>query len=368
MARPREGDRVLPRPYRDGNGWRVVKIEGGVRTSVFCATEEDAKGAIRLARKRIAAEGEKSIEAVIKLYLAHLAERGLKPISVTTIRNLLYAFFPERDAPLRQLSPGWAAACYRELAARGVSVDYHRNALGVTRSFLAWCVKAGRLPANPLAKVEGVGRRSYGKPQLRIDEARLWLSQAKKRADEGFAGAVAAMVTLLMGLRCLEVVSRCVRDLDDGGRVLWVEGKTKNGKRRLRVPETLQPYLRALAEGRPGEAPLFVGYEGTAADRQWPRWWVKRICREADVAVVGAHSMRGLFATLAEEEGIASGAVARSLGHGSDAVTHAHYTKPEAVEGAKQRRALEVLEGGLAPERNSLNRSGLKAGRKKASS
>jgi hypothetical protein len=59
--------------------------------------------------------------------------------------------------------------------------------------------------------------------------------------------------------------------------------------------------------------------------------------------VVGAQSMRGLHATLAVKAGITSHAVASALGHTSFSTTARSYAKPEAVEGAKQRRAMAVL-------------------------
>lgn len=47
-------------------------------------------------------------------------------------------------------------------------------------------------------------------------------------------------MTLTMGLRASEIVSRRVRDLDDGGRMLWVEDtKTVAGNRTVAVPEEL---------------------------------------------------------------------------------------------------------------------------------
>ena len=75
---------------------------------------------------------------------------------------------------------------------------------------------------------------------------------ANALAEQGDAGALGAMVTLLLGLRAGEVVSRIVRDLDNGGRLLWIpSSKTEAGRRTLEVPEVLQPHLQALAEGLP---------------------------------------------------------------------------------------------------------------------
>ena len=206
-------------------------------------------------------------------------------------------------------------------------------------------MKKGWLTANPLEDVEGVGKRSHGKEQLRIDEARKWLAKAVELAEAGEDGAVAAMMTLLLGIRCSEVVSRVVRDLDDEGRLLWIpDSKTAKGRRTLMVPDELRPYLQELAEGKQPQD-LLLGYH----DRGWPRAWVQRICEEAGVPVVTAHGNRGLHGTLSIEAGITPRAVADALGHESFQQTTARsYVQPEAMGQAKQKRALTVLQGGKA--------------------
>lgn len=117
---------------------------------------------------------------------------------------------------------------------------------------------------------------------------RRWLTP---RHAPGHDGAVAAMMTLLMGMRCIEVVSRIVRDIDDDGTLPWIsDSKTEKGKRTLRIPEPLRPYLRDLAEGRPAGELLFGLH-----DRGWPRHWAQRICEEAGVPRVTAHGQRRAF-------------------------------------------------------------------------
>jgi len=153
--------------------------------------------------------------------------------------------------------------------------------LAEAKSFLGWCVGKRWIARNPLDEVAGVGKRRHGKAQLRIDEARRWQAKALKFADQGEAGAVAAMMSLVMGMRASEIVSRVVRDLDDEGRLLWIpETKTEAGKRTLPVPEFLQPYLRQIAKGK-GPADLLFGRHwgiglgsgcNASARRQRCRW------------------------------------------------------------------------------------------------
>ena len=138
-------------------------------------------------------------------------------------------------------------------------------------------------------------------------------------------------------------MSRVVRDLDDNGTLLWIPtSKTEAGRRNLRIPPLLQPYLGELAKGKLPEALLF----GTHW-RDWIRKSVARICEAAGVPKVTAHSMRGLHSTLAVEHGMSAHVVAASLGHESSRTTVQSYIRPEAVAGAQQRRVLSVLKGGL---------------------
>jgi integrase len=186
-----------------------------------------------------------------------------------------------------------------------------------------------------------IGKVRHGKEQLRIDEARRWMVEAQRQADAGNAGAVAAMMALVMGMRASEIVSRVVRDLDDGGALLWIpDSKTLAGRRKLQVPEFLQPHLVKLARGLESQAALLGEHW-----RDWPRKWVQKICKAAGVPKVTAHGMRGLHGTLAVERGITAHAVASALGHESFKTTAESYAKREAVAGAQQTRALAVLAG-----------------------
>jgi integrase len=128
--------------------------------------------------------------------------------------------------------------------------------------------------------------------------------------------------------------------VDDDGRLLWIpDSKTEAGKRTLEVPSVLRPHLRALAKGKDAQALLFGRHW-----RDWVRKWVARICRAALVPEVSAHGMRGLHATLAMDAGVTGHVVAASLGHESVTTTKTSYARPEAVAGARQRKAVGALE------------------------
>jgi integrase len=291
----------------------------------------------------------------LEAYGKHLTERGLKPRPITDRLYRLKTFFPDGKVLLADLTSAKCAGYYERLRSAvsrigtTYSVDTHRSMLAEARMLAKWCIAKRWLRVSPLEGVEGKGKRKHGKPQLRIDEARRWMARATELADAGEAGAVAAMMALLLGMRASEIVSRVVRDLDDDGQLLWIpDSKTEAGKRTLRVPDVLRPYLQRLAADQKPEARLF-GHHW----RNWPRGWVSEICQKAGVPVVSAHSMRGLHSTLAMDAGVTGHVVAASLGHERISTTIQSYAKSEAVAGAQQRRALTVLAGGASSPKPS---------------
>jgi integrase len=315
----------------------------GARTSRDYETKAEAREVVRSVNREVTAGQGRTVDEARDEYEAYLRnDKQNKDGSIEVTLWRLGKFFPHADEQLSALTPQKCAAYYDGLR-KTMAVDTHRNVLAEARTFLKWCVVKKRWVArNPLEGVEGQGRRRHGKEQLRIDEARRWQVKAIAMAEAGSVGAVAAMASLLLGMRASEIVSRVVRDLDDGGGLLWIpEAKTEKGRRTLQVPEVLQPYLRELAKGQPADAPLFGAH-----DRHWVRKWVQRICKDACVPVVCAHAMRGLHSTLAVDSGVTAHYVAAALGHESPKTTYESYVAPGVVEGARQRRVLKVLSGG----------------------
>ena len=351
MAQRAKGERVLG-PYPIGRQWRVVVVgAGGERDSRFYPTEEDAKKVIRAVRKEFAKASTKTMQEALDAYELYLRyDKQNKPGSVDDTIYRLGVFFPDRDLRLCDLSARTCEGYYEALRTRATrnrkpfSVDSHRTMLAAAKTFLRWCAARPRcwLAKSPAEEVQGVGKRRHGKPQLRIDEARRWTAKAIVLANAGEPEAVAALVALLMGMRASEIVSRVVRDLDDEGRLLWIpDSKTEAGK------------ANAAGTGDVAAAPAGVrrgeeagGARVRAALARLDPEVGRRVCVAAGVPSVTAHAMRGLHSTLALEHGASAHVVAVSLGHASISTTLQSYAKPEAVEGAKQRRVLTVLQGG----------------------
>lgn len=147
-----------------------------------------------------------------------------------------------------------------------------------------------------------------------------------------------------MGMRVGEIIRRTVRDLDDGGRLLWIpDAKTDAGKRTVEIPEELQPYLLARALGKSPDALLFPAQRRGKHWRDWVEEETRRLCKLAKVPEVCAHSLREFAATVAVQAGAAPHLVAATLGHVSPTTTMNSYALPGSAHHAQQRRALDLL-------------------------
>lgn len=362
MPRQRNGNRVLgPYPYR--GKFRIFLCEtGGEKVGRIYATEKEALRVKAALEAELSAPQEKTVEEALDAYLVYLQDvKHNKPGSCKTTLTRLRTFFGDADLPLGQLTPKYCGRCYESLTerisartGRTPAVDSHRNVLAEARTFLNWCVKPQKwLKHNPLGEVAGRGRRQHGKPQLRIDEARRLRLVCHAKAAEGDDGAVAVLVAMLMGLRAGEIVSRTVRDLDDGGCILWVDDndsmafspKTEAGRRPVPVWDEVRPYLLDCVRGKTQASLIFRTEMGGPHWRDWVRKQTRRLCTAAKVPVVCAHSLRGFAATLGLLSGVPLSQVAASLGHESSTTTLQSY----AARGIKATLASQQAQAILGP-------------------
>lgn len=332
-------------PYAHRNRWRIVGVRAdGTRICASYATRPEAEAAKAAA---LGAISTRTIGSTVTEYLDHLATRR-RPSTVRTARYRLVAFFglDAGDAPLMSLTPARACAYYKARAEK-TKPDTHQGELALVRSVMAYAVKHGWLPSDPFASVEPIGSKALGrnKPQLRVTEARRLLETAlADSSSEGLAVALA----LLTGARASEVTDRVVRDVDDGGAILWVSGaKTDNGNRPLMVVHArARERLANLAGGRPPEAPLW----GEPRDRHWLAYHVARLCKLAGVPDVGPHGLRRTHATIARLSGVAAEAVAAELGQGGADVTRRSYFAPGTDQAAHaQAVAYRICYGFVQP-------------------
>lgn len=331
-------------PYQHRNRWRVVVTgSDGRQTVASFASRAEAEAVAASAR---AQSTGRTVSAAVDAFEAWQRDRGLAASSVHRTHNGLLAILQleaNGHRPLRWLTPARAEQLYADVQV-GRAVDTQRSELGYARALGKFCVKRGWLAANPFAGVEAVGRRKRGKVQLHADEARKLFAVC---LEEKSKASIAVAVALLLGLRASEVTNLQARDIDDGGRLVWVQrGKTAAARRTLEVPTVLRPILVELAAGRPGAAWLFGAADIERRSRHWMLHHVGRLCELAGVPVVCVHALRGTHASLATSAGASAYAVASALGHTSPVVTEAHYVSVQSRADNTQRAVLTVLDGG----------------------
>lgn len=349
-------------PYDRGTGakrWRVVVIAAdGSQTTQSFATEAEGRSVADAARTQIKG---RSLMHALDEYETDLRSRELAGATIQRVRAHLDRLLVTAQNGPRQLTwltPGRAAALYAQLRispARGgktLAVDTHRNAVKVCRQFGRWCAAQGWLPRDPFARVDGVGKRHKGKPQLTVDELRKLLDAC---FAERSRASIAVATSALLGAGASEVVDRQVRDLDDRGRILHVtKGKNRFRVRTLELPMDLRAALLELAKDRRGAAWLFGDGDLDKPSRYWIYWHTKRLCKAAKVPEVAPHGLRGTHATIAlgavstsHYVAAALAAAGASLGHAPGSpITASTYAAPGSVDKATQRAAMRVLRGG----------------------
>jgi integrase len=316
-------------PYPHRNKFRVIVVGAdGERVTATYSSEARA-------RQRVAEVNTEAVSRTVSDAIdAFIAQSTAKFRSKQTIEHRLRGITGERDRLLRKLTPAVARELF-EARAAVTSGDTQFHELASARAFAAWCIERGWLARDPFAGLKPTKSRKRGKPQLRIEEARKLVDVC---LAEKSPIATAVALALLCGMRASSVTNRAVRDLDDGGRVLWIEDdKTAAGDRRLEVPEVLRPRLVAYAAGRAGDARLFGDI-----DRHDLRYAARRLCKLAGIKVVSPHSLRGTHASLAREA-VPVEHVARVLGHSGPAITRRNYIAPGLELELDQRAVMAAL-------------------------
>ncbi|MBL9002867.1 MAG: tyrosine-type recombinase/integrase [Myxococcales bacterium] len=344
-------------PYPERGKWRIYLIDGSDRKAFLSATRAEAEAMKATLTARAQALSERTIGDTLDAYRDYRVRvRGVLAKTADDHCRHLRALLPVEDA-LSTLTAERAGRLYRDYTERAnhytgkpIAVATHQWVLLIAKCWGRWLVKAGIVAQNPFSAVEPIGRRSTGKAQLTRDEAQRLSRVAVQKAQAGDIAAVGVLLMLHIGLRQGEVTSRIARDVDHEGRVLIIPfGKTATSRRRLKVPQWLQPYVSRLTDGKAAGDLLFSADGRKLRPHQY--WWrkVHEICDAANVPRVCPHSLRGLHATLAIEEGTSGEAVARALGHTSFEITAKHYATPDSVANARLEKASQSLAPSPAP-------------------
>lgn len=334
-------------PYDRGYGakrYRVVIDTGGKQRAFSFATLAEAKAKKRQYERE--AHDEASDRDVSVAMREFLETRYAKLATRTTNRYRLRGLLrlDEGDIWLHDVTPGEARRLYTKRV-QETAGDTHIAELSLVALFWDWCAEQGYVRGNPWLDIPPQGSKQAGqKQQPRVDEARKLVRVA---LDEGSTSGLAVCLALYLGLRATEVTSRVVRDLDDGGSLLWVpSSKTPSGVRQMAVPLELRAALLALTVGKKPTENLWGANErGKPVDRHWLHHHVERLCKAAKIPVVTTHALRGLHATLATVNQVSVDAVSRALGHapGSNKVARRHYIAAGAEADANTERLADRL-------------------------
>lgn len=353
-----ENDQAMPKsarvlgPYRNGDKWRLVMLDGASRRALVADSHEAALALRDDLQGMIKRHVARSFEESLGEYLRDLIDRGVSRDTTAKVERMLRPFLP-LDAPLTAIDTERAQQMYldetKRIKSNGepIANDSHHLLLRRIKHFYKWAISRRYVQTNPFADVRPIGRPRRGKQQLRIDEARKLVSAAMERAKTLDAGCTAILMQVFLGLRPTEALVRVVRDLDDQGRILWVPfGKTSNAKRRLQIPDTLRDILLAHAKDKPADAPLLGPPGEPLHTRDTIRYKLKGLCEQLGLPRVCPHSLRGLSATLALDAGATAHHVAAALGHASFATTARHYADASSVANAGLRRVADLLGAG----------------------
>jgi site-specific recombinase XerD len=213
------------------------------------------------------------------------------------------------------------AAVLRESAA--VSVSATQNFVAGLRAFLRFCFIEGCVPTDlSQAALPVTGRRRSPLPRgISKADANALLASCDRRSAIGRRDYAVLVTLLQLGLRRSEVAALRLDDIDWRNGELVVRGK---GSRQDRLPlpvdvgEAIAGYLR---RGRPASdrrevflrarAPLGPIDAGTVSST------VRRACRRAGIAEVGAHRLRHTTACDMVAAGVPLTQIAQVLRHHS---------------------------------------------------
>jgi integrase len=289
------------------------------------------------------------VNDAVQALLKTMRDDGLAEGTIETNEHRLNAFF---DLPVNAARPiRWIARrgeeLYDKLRAKHKAADTHQAELALAKRVGALCVKRKWLRENPFEDVENVGRKRHGatKARLRVDESRKLLEYCRSLAGDPWATLTVGY--LLLGSRASELVRRDVRDIDDDGRLLWIDrSKTEAGSRRLAIPDELRGMLLELVRDKKPSDPIFTKEDGSKATRYAAYYHVKRISKAAGVTELSPQGMRRTQTDMATEAGETAIAVARHLGQTSPRVTDRSYRDKNVAADARVERGLKLIAGG----------------------
>jgi integrase/recombinase XerC len=275
----------------------------------------------------------------VRGFLQHLAlERNASEHTVRAYREDLaqFALHAQRElgheAAPREVDHLLIRSFLAGLHERGIKKTSSARRLAALRTCFRWLCREGVLDRNPARALLSPRTDRHVPGHLEEHEVEALLDFP----GEGVAASRGRAILELLyatGLRCAELVSLDVSDIDMDGRMLRVVGK---GRKERIVPfggqaqRALKLWFRARSSLRPRNDAAFLNkYGGRLTDRSVRALVSKRIAQVAIAKKASPHTLRHSFATHLLERGADLRSIQELLGHASLSTTQ-RYTHVNA--------------------------------------
>lgn len=335
--------RILSVEDRGGSGpnrYRVRYLLNGGESFCCFATSRQAQGFVEKFDREKARTAGQTVALTINTWLTERAANQqpcpsyYKRLVTTCLEDIL-------DQPIAAITgpamiEGWTR--YADTVAGATA----RQALKSVRVFGKWLVKKKLVLANPASEIEFSREIKKGKPQIEtVRELYAFRDEVWRSARAGDRASLGVLIGLYLGLRSAEVQALQARHVDLHQRLV-IPG-TKSDAARRTVPVKV-PELWALLDEAAKQGGRIVPCGRDTLIRR-----VRAAAKAGKVAnheELCFHSLRGMAASLATENGAAFDAIARGLGHVSyEGITAKHYATKDSQEAAASSAALSVLQG-----------------------
>ncbi|HJS59350.1 MAG TPA: tyrosine recombinase XerC [Vicinamibacteria bacterium] len=204
--------------------------------------------------------------------------------------------------------------------------------LAALRTFFRYLCREGVLKRNPARAL--LSPRVERHLPAHLDEEQVaTLLDVPGEGDAVLRARAILELLYATGLRCGELVSLDLSEVDLDGRMVRVVGK---GRKERVVPfgqrarEALKAYLPARARARPRDDALFINlHGGRLTDRSVRSLVARRVQQTATAQRISPHGLRHSFATHLLQRGADLRAIQELLGHASLSTTQ-RYTHVNA--------------------------------------
>ena len=310
-------------------------------------------GLIDPVQERLREEAERCLSEHVEDYMAACRARGDAEGTLEgKQRNLTWMVEAVGGCRLPMIRADQFDRCLAAETERGASARTVNLKLEGASAFLNWCVRHGRLAANPLRvlqKRNEVLDRRRPRRILSEEETGRLLAVARRQAAEVPGAGLRPLwylLPLLAGLRRGDLMRLRWGDLDLEASQPSLTIRGGKAKRRVDVLPLHEAVVRELKAVRPGNAMPSAAVFRSAVMHSTRRRDFERagIVLETDEGHADLHSLRHTFGTRLAAAGVPPAALQKLMRHASIQMTMAYYVHLDTAELSKGLRALSGVE------------------------